>query len=311
MAPLLPRARVRMTAPERLSRPPRILIVSDQDGTLWQLETFLGRRGYSVVREFAGRAAVARAQTVLPDVILLDARLADPAVLELSASLRDDTLVGASTPLLLMAAGRPSRKDRMAALRAGVWQLVSQRPNTSELLRTLDECVRAKLEATRAPSQSVVDETTGLYSTHGLVRRARELIFQAARHNTAVTCLVCAPEPMAEQEATAAAASAELVPRMVTVLQTAARRSDAIGRTGSAELAVVAPGANGAGAVKLAGRLRRAGTGAGFALRAGYDSVANLRYTPLDPTELLARAARALHLARAEGKWVRESLPGA
>jgi PleD family two-component response regulator len=297
-----------MTPPERLSRPPRILIVSDQDSALWQLETFLGRRGYSVVREFAGGAALARARTVQPDIILLDGRLADPPVLELSAGLRDDPLTGASTPILLMAAGRPSRKEHMAALRAGVWQLVSQRPNTSELLRTLEACVRAKLESTRAASQSVVDDATGLYTTHGLVRRARELIFQAARHNTAVACLVCAPEPMAQQQG--GAGGAELVPRVVTTLQATARRSDAIGRTGPAELAVVAPGANGAGVLKLAGRLQRAGAGAGFALRAGYDSVANLRYTPLDPTELLARAARALHLAKVEGKWIRESLPG-
>jgi len=296
-----------MTMRARLARPPRILLASDQNHVLWELEGFLGRAGYSVVREFSGAAVLARARTVRPDAILLDARIANPSSLDISRSLRDDALIGNSTPILLIMAGRLGRKDHLLALRAGIWEALPQRQDANELLRKLEAYVLGKAEADRVPRQSLVDDLTGLYTTHGLARRAQELIFQAARHSTSVACVVFAPELPAAPEAPL---PAELVPRVAQVLHATARHSDAIGRVAAAEFAVVAPGANGVGAEKLAQRFRRAGAEPGFALRAGYDTVANLRYTPVEPTDLLARAARALQLARAEGKWVRESGEG-
>ena len=100
------------------------------------------------------------------------------------------------------------------------------------------------------------------------------------------------------------------------VLKAIGRCSDAIGRVGSTEFAVVAPGTDGGGAIKLAERFQRAipargpggaGARAAFELRAGYDAVNNLRYTPIEPADLLARAARALQVARAEGKWIQQA----
>jgi len=42
-------------------------------------------------------------------------------------------------------------------------------------------------------------------------------------------------------------------------------------------------------------------------LRAGYDAVGNTRYTPVEPKNLLARAASALRLAKSEAatNWIR------
>src|SRR6266704_2921910 len=74
---------------ERLSRPPRILIASDQDHGLRELEGFLGQHGYSVLRVYAGAPVLERARDVRPDVILLDARLADRDSLALGNALRD------------------------------------------------------------------------------------------------------------------------------------------------------------------------------------------------------------------------------
>src|SRR5919108_7399 len=161
-----------MTTRPRLTRPPRILIASDQNHALWDLEGTLGRQGYSVLRVFAGTAVLARARAACPDVILLDTRLAD-----------------------------------------------------------------------------------------------------------------------------------------------------SVGRVGLTEFAVVAPGANRLGARRLAQRLQGAGAahnggngdgtgngdGAGvLELRAGYDSLRQLRTAAIEPRRLLGRAARALEMARAEGKWLRE-----
>ena len=281
---------------KRLSRPPRILIASDQDHGLRELEGFLGQHGYSVLRVYAGAPVLERARDVRPDVILLDARLADRDSLALGNALRDDPLIGTSTPILLMTTGHPTPRDHIAALRVGIWELLPLPLNPDELLLALDTYVRAKLEADGAPTENVVDDLTGLYTAQGLARRARELIFQAAHHNTSAACVMFAPALEGEP-------SVELLQVVGRTFHAGGRRSDAIGRVGQGEFAVVAPGTDAVGAVKLAERFRRAMPTP--ELRAGYDAVGNVRYTPVEPKDLLARAARALQLAKAEGKWIR------
>jgi diguanylate cyclase (GGDEF)-like protein len=300
--------------------PPRVLIASDQNAGIRDLESLLGNRGYFVLRVYAGAPVLERAQAVHPHVILLDAKLADRDSLEVSRTLRDDPLVGMSTPILLMMKGLPTLADHLAALRAGIWEIVQQPLNLNALVLNIDTYVLATVEAERASRGALVDEVTGLYTAQGLARRARELILQASRHNTAAACVVFAPELTVEPDLTTGGeTTAELVRRVGRVMKATGRRSDAIGRVGPTELAVVAPGTDAGGAHNLAVRFRHAiqpggtaepGAWPGFALRAGYDAVGNARYTPIEPQQLLGRAARALQLAKAEGTWIRESREG-
>jgi diguanylate cyclase (GGDEF)-like protein len=298
--------------------PPRILIASDQNAGIRDLETLLSRRGYFVLRVYAGSPVLERAQAVHPHVILLDSRLADRDSLDLSRALRDDPLVGISTPILLIVTGKATLTDHLAALRAGIWELIQHPLDLNGLLLTLDTYVLATVEATRAPRGALVDDVTGLYTAQGLARRARELILQAARHNTAAACVVFAPELAVEPDLTGTGGdtAVELVRRVGRVMKATGRRSDAIGRVGPTELAVVAPGTDAGGALNLAVRFRHAIRAGGtvepgawprFELRAGYDAVGNVRYTPIESQHLVARAARAVQLAKAEGKWIRES----
>ncbi len=306
---------------QRLSRPPRIVIASDQNAGVRDLESFLGRHGYAVLRLYAAAPVLERARAVGPDVILLDEKLADRHSLDLSRALRDDPLIGPSTPILLLTRGQPTSRDHTAALRAGIWELLPQPLNPNELLLRLDTLVRAKLESDRAPTRELVDDVTGLYTAQGLARRARELIFQASQHNTSAACVMFAPEREGELDAadTGGQAIADLMLDVARMFKATGRRSDAIGRVGPREFAVVAPGTDASGAVKLAERFRRAisiggtaeaGARPAFQLRAGYEAVGNVRYMPLEPNDLLARAARALQLARVEGKWIRQSSEG-
>src|SRR5260370_36920195 len=106
--------------------PARVLIASDQNAGIRDLESVLGGRGYFVLRVYAGAPVLERAQAVHPHVILLDAKLADRDSFDLSRTLRDDPLVGMSPPILLMMKGQPTLVDHLAALRAGIWQVHQQ-----------------------------------------------------------------------------------------------------------------------------------------------------------------------------------------
>jgi PleD family two-component response regulator len=225
---------------QRLPRPPRILIASDQNAGLRDLESFLAEHGYLVLRVYAGSPVLERARAVRPDVVLLEAKLADRDSLDLSLALRDDSLIGPSTPILLIVTSQPGLRDHLAALRAGIWQLLPRPLNSNELLLNLDTYVLAKVEGDRAAKGMLIDDATGLYTAQGLARRTRELIFQSFQHNTAAACVVFAPELAAPPDAAGpeGQAIAELVRRVAQVMKATGRRSDAIGMVGPTKLAV-------------------------------------------------------------------------
>src|SRR5213080_3861025 len=283
----------------RLTRPPRILIASDQNHALSDVVRSLGRRGYSVLRVFAQPSVLERARTARPDVIVLDAALGDGESLDVSRLLRADPSIGSGTPILLLVPTRPRREDHLTALRAGVWELVRQPLNVGELLGKLDRYVLVKVERDGGSRRDLVDDVTGLYSTQGLTRRAGELILQAARHNTSVACVAVAPHRNGRE---GGADGLDGLRGVARLLEASGRRSDALGRIGPAEFAVVAAGVNRTGARQLAQRLRDC---LGVELRAGYDAVGSRRAGALEARGLLARAARALEMAKLEGKWVR------
>src|SRR5438132_1437281 len=140
------------------------------------------------------------------------------------------------------------------------------------------------------------------YAVRGLALRAQELTLQAFHHAQPLACVALAPVTTDGQNAAA-------VDLLAEVLRGTARRSDAIGRVGPGEFAVIAPGTDRAGAVLLAERLARGVktlAGATPGLRAGYDAVGNARYTPIEPKNLLSRATTALRAAKGQGgpNWI-------
>jgi hypothetical protein len=142
-----------------------------------------------------------------------------------------------------------------------------------------------------------VEPVGGLHNRPGLARRARELGARMARKHGALACVVFA----VESEAVDAHAG--------SVVARAVRVCDVVGTLGQREIAVLAPGTDHAGALQLAVRI--GGTFrtsvAALPVAAGYDAVANLTYSPIDPVELLTRAAAAVRSGTAEPahRWVR------
>ncbi|OLB58298.1 MAG: hypothetical protein AUI13_07110 [Gemmatimonadetes bacterium 13_2_20CM_2_69_23] len=291
--------------PETNLQPPRILIASHHAEAGLALKELGEKNGYTVVRCFTAVQALERARATRPDVIVLDESLVDADPLETSRALRDDPLVGASTPILLVTTGQAVTTEHQRALRAGVWEFLPHPFNPAEAAARLQTYVLHRLEVGRAQGGQAVQDEAGLYTTRGLALRAQELTLQAFHHGAALACVALAPVG----DGTADGAGAvQLVAR---VLCASGRRSDAIGRIGPSEFAVVAPGTDGAGAVMLAQRVAKAVRAASGAeppaLRAGYDAVGNTRYTPVEPKNLLARATSALRIAKGEAgaNWIR------
>jgi len=298
-------------------RPPLVLIVSNQEWSSRSLETILAPCGYAVLRAYTGASAMARARGAQPDVIVLDSTLPDYDGLELCRKIRRDRHVPPGMPILIIGPEPPTRQRRIDALRAGAWEHLGQPLDAEEFLLRIEAFARAKLDADRARADGLVDEATGLYNMRGLARRARELGSQASRQHAALACVVFAPDLDApDRDTISEDALTEAAQRLAGAFKAAGRLSDAIGRVGPTEFAVVAIGTDAPGSVKLAERVAQAllavpavsATTRPFELRAGFYTVPDFHSAPVDTVDALLRATAALRLARTDprGGWLRQ-----
>ncbi len=295
---------------------PLVLLTGNgQETTRW-LRSLLEGGGYAVLQERSGQHALERARTTEPDVILVDAELPDMPGVELCRALRADPRVSSSTPILLMIREAATRAQRLAALRAGAWECIAPPHDADEILLKIGAYVHAKLDADRARTEGLLDAATGLYNRQGLARRARELGSQAFREHGPLACIVLALDVEPPEPGAAPPQGGTGLGRYVQAIKSAARLSDVIGRLSATEFAVLAPGTDAGGARRLAERLASSvaattGTAGAVAaspvrVRCGYEAVANVGYAPIEPVDLLVRAAAAVRTGRADsGGWLR------
>ncbi len=311
-----------MTDRGQLARPPVVLIVDNQEWSTRSLESVLAPNGYAVLRAYTSASGFEQARAHPPDLIFISTTLPDGDGIDLCQSIRSPAALGASVPIFMTSPDRPSREDKLKALRTGAWDFISYPIDAQELLLKLDGYVRAKFETDHARERCLVDEPTGLYNLRGLEQRARELRSQAYRDRQALACVVVAPAValLAEDETINVDERTvqEAVERLGKALKDIGRVSDAIGKLGQAEFAILAPSTDAGGAVKLAERLATAikedtsdddiSSGA-IEIRAGFDAVDDIREAPIGAMELLLNATTALRTAKDAGtgeSWIHQ-----
>lgn len=286
---------------------PLVLVAADRQREDDPFLALLRRRGYVLQLIRSGRHALRRARDGAPDLVVVDVALRDTGALELCRALRADPQAAIGAAIILVSEAPFSRSQRAVAFAAGAWECVGPGAEPEEMLLRIGSFVRAKRLVDEVRRRGLVDPDTGLYNSEGLVRRAREVGAVAFRQPAALSCVVLAvnadPDLPAER--------AELaIARWSRTLKSESRLSDVIGRLSAREFAIVAPATNADGAVKLAERLatsmEKALSDAGVPdaatrVRAGYEAVENMRYSPAEPLELVARAAAALRTGQPSG----------
>jgi len=290
-------------------RPPLVLIANDQEWSARSLESILAPNGYAVLRAYTGIQALERARTARPDLVILDAQMPDVHGVDVCRELRSDPRFSATTPIIITTAGPSGRTQRLEAYRAGAWEFLGQPLDGEALLLKLETFLKSKLEVDRIREENLLDHPSGLYNMRGLSRRAREIGSEAVRLRQALACVVFAPEAGAEPE-TSDTLALKIAEQVGKVLRESGRASDAIGRLGPAEFAVIAPATEAQGAVRMVERLgdvlermpisNETGNHT-LRVRAGYCAVPDFAASPVDAVEMLLRATSALRHLRAEG----------
>lgn len=268
----------------------------------WLIELLTASR-YAVIAAEGDSSVRVRAGAAQPDLIILSAGEHGEG-LALARGLRADGQLDPSTPILLILPRAVTRSDRLDAIRAGAWDVIAPPYDAELLIQQIGLFVGARLDATRAQSDGLIDHATMLYNRVGLARRARELGALAYRDHTAIGCLAIVIDALPAPTAEASADQRLVVTRSVHALRAATRQSDAVGRIGATEFAVVAPGADADGCRRLA---RRVGATLDVKVRGGYDAVFNAGYAPFAPVDLLVRASTAVRTGEVEREveWLR------
>ncbi len=293
-----------MVDSETNTRPPLILVANDQEWSARSLESILAPEGYAVLRAFTGRQALERAGTAHPDLAIIDLQLPDIDGLEVCRLLREDPRFSDTTPVIITTAGSSGRAQRLEAYGAGAWEFLGQPLDGEALLLKMKTYLRSRMAVELERDRSTVDAATGLYNRRGLAQRAREIGSEAYRHSHPLACVVFAPAAETKSAVGDAGEDAQDIGVAVGKLfRKVGRVSDAIGRLGPTEFAIIAPATDDEGAMKMVERLRAAiesesldanGGKRLVILRAGYSVVPDFREAEIGATELLLRATTAL-----------------
>jgi len=296
---------------ERANRPPVVLVCNDQEWSARSLESILVPSGYTVLRAYTGQQAIQRARTAQPDLIILDAQMPDIHGTEVCRTLRDDPRFSSTTPIIITTAGPSGRAQRLEAYRAGAWEFLGQPLDGEALLLKLETFLRSKVEVDRIREETMMDPSTGLYNMRGLTRRAREIASEAYRRRHALACVVFSPDPSGlDLESNGLELHLGLAGLVGQVFRGSGRVSDAAGRVGPSEFAVVAPATRAEGAVRLVERLNQSMEATPFAfqgrevrvrIRAGYCAVPDFAASGIDAVEMLLRATTALRDLQSDG----------
>ena len=289
------------------SRPPLILLANEQEWAARSLETVLGPRGYAVLRAYTGRQMLGLVRSAQPDLIMVDVRLPDMRGVDVCKALRDDPHFPEETPIIFTSSGTPEREQRLEAFRAGAWEFVSQPLDTELLLLKLDAYMRGKRAVDRLRDESLLDQATGLYNMQGMVRRAREMSADAQRLHASIACVAFTPVASGSSDPAPTALTEIMIERLGAIVRRTGRASDAIGRLGPTEFAIIAPATEEPGAIRMMERIEASladaltqpdGITQRVELRTGYCSIPDGARSAVDAVEMLLRANTALRQAR-------------
>ncbi|MCY7379022.1 MAG: response regulator [Gemmatimonadaceae bacterium] len=283
------------------NRLPLVLIASHGEWLGRSVESVLELNNYTALRVDDGRRALDLARHVSPDVVILDTGLTEIDGITVCRALTDDPLFDHSTPIFIISPAPTSNRVRMEAFEAGAWDFSTQPVDTEGILLKMATFLRARRRLEDVESTSLIDPSTGLYSSRGLRHWAAQLGARASRNHEPLACVVVTSNRTADSATTAKPVSAALS-YMADLCRSKSRKSDVVGYVGESRFAILAPHTDEAGARQFVGRLQRAleGSASGgeadgqVALHAGFYAVADFGASGVDATDVVGRAESAL-----------------
>ena len=115
----------------------KILIVDDEENILEIVEAYLVAKNYQVFRAMDGEEALRKAETIRPDLIVLDLMLPDISGLEVCRRIRKSS----SVPVIMLTA-RTTEQDILSGLQIGADHYMTKPSSPKELVARVQTVLR-------------------------------------------------------------------------------------------------------------------------------------------------------------------------
>jgi len=133
-------------------RPPRILLVEDEEALAESVRYSLEREGFEVVIAADGRRAIERFRTSDPDIVVLDLMLPEMSGLDVCRTIRAD-----STVPIIMVTAKDSEADKVAGLELGADDYVTKPFSVRELVSRIRAHLRRGGMGATLPPQDLLE----------------------------------------------------------------------------------------------------------------------------------------------------------
>ena len=291
---------------------PLVLVAESSEALRDDLVRRLGERGYRVAAAADGEQVLALVQREAPDVVLLDAELAEVDGMAVLDRLRADERL-AVVPVIMLTRTRET-EPLVDALQRGAQDYLCRPFDPAELDARVMAALRVKhlhdalLEANRRLArQALTDELTGLANRrHGARQLEREIALSVRHGHVLALARVDVDRFKAINDTYGHDAGDQVLAEVARRLAASLRGGDDLARWGGDEFVVLLPDTDKAGALRAAERLRAAVADAPVHVGGGElavtVSVGWAHWAGDTPDDLLARADRALYRAKDAGR---------
>ena len=123
----------------------RILLVEDDFMNMRLAQHILEGEGYTIIKAATGNEAITQVESILPDLILMDAQLPDMDGMTVVRILKENAITRNITILALTACAMKGDQERM--LRMGCDGYISKPINVQDFIDTVRRFLSSKTEA--------------------------------------------------------------------------------------------------------------------------------------------------------------------
>ena len=234
---------------------PKILLIDDAKLIHGVVQARLSAEGMEVVSALSGPEGIALAQSVFPDVILLDVEMPSPDGFEVCRQLKANAQVS-NIPVIFLT-GAASVEEKVRGLNLGAMDYVTKPFDAAELQARVRAGLRNKELVDLLAHKAMIDGLTALWNRTYLDQRLGEEIAHAGRHQRALSCIMLDVDHFKAINDTYGHGFGDSVLRNVAgVIQNLTRAEDVACRYGGEEFAILARDSDGRAAMLLAERLR-------------------------------------------------------
>lgn len=248
---------------------PTILVADDEPVNRALIERRLQREGYSVLTARNGSEAVEKAESALPDLVILDVMMPEMDGMEACRRIKENEATR-DIPVIFLSA-RDETDMKVSGLTLGANDYISKPFKAEELLARVSVAIRLKQERDRlrmnaeeaheraevAQERAMTDPLTGLLNRYGLQHVLAREHAESRRYTRPLSCLMVDLDNFKKVNDTYGHAIGDLaLQQIANILREAVRRSDTVFRYGGEEFLVLLPETDLEGATALAEKIR-------------------------------------------------------